>query len=407
MHVARSRVRWAAGAAVLSLVSAGCRRGPAAAAPVDAAAAPVVGVARVEPQTLRRTLRLAAEFKPFQEIAVDAKVAGYVKTMDVDVGDHVRAGQLLAVLEVPELQDQIAQAQAELGQGREGVLQARDIQAQAQANYRANHLDFTRLSSVATEQPGLVAQQEVDDARGKDQAAQAQVQGAQAALAAAQARLDEAQANLRRLQTLFAYTRIAAPFSGVITQRLADTGAMIQAGTTQAMPLVKLAQEDVLRLGIPVPESAVPLIHLGMPAQVGVQALGQAFAGKVARFADQISFDTRTMYTEVDVPNPAGKLVPGMYADVVLELDRRPNVLAVPVQALHRQAGGATVLVVNARRQIEIRTVQLGLETPDAVEVLSGLHEGEAVVVGGASLLQPGEVVTPKTIDLASAAAGN
>ncbi|MGH9483341.1 MAG: efflux RND transporter periplasmic adaptor subunit, partial [Terriglobales bacterium] len=237
-----------------------------------------------------------------------------------------------------------------------------------------------------------------------DQAASAQVDAAQAALAGAKQELAANQAAQQRVQTMFAYARITAPFAGVITNRYADTGAMIQAGTTQAMPVVRLAEEDVLRLGIPVPESVVPMVHIGTPAQVQVAALGRTFAGRVARFARQIDFDTRTMYTEIDVPNPQRLLVPGMYAYATLGLQQRRNVLAIPVQAVNRQAGSASVLVVTAQRQLATVPVRLGLETPDAVEVLSGLHEGDLVVVSGASLLRSGQAVAPMLVTLPTAA---
>ncbi|MGH9483403.1 MAG: efflux RND transporter periplasmic adaptor subunit, partial [Terriglobales bacterium] len=157
----------------LCAAMAGCGR--AGAPPVAAAAAPVVGVVQVGRRDLAQTLKLAAEFKPYQDIAVSAKVAGYLKTIYVDVGDHVQAGQLLAVLEVPELQDQLHQAQAAVEQSKEGVQRAQFLLQQAQATYEADHLGYTRLDGVMKTQPGLVAQQEVDDARGKDQAASAQV----------------------------------------------------------------------------------------------------------------------------------------------------------------------------------------------------------------------------------------
>ena len=383
----------------VSVAVAGCGRSGGA-PPVAAAAAPTVGVVAVAREPLSRSLKLSAAFKPYQDIAVNAKVAGYVKTIYVDVGDKVKAGELIAQLEIPELQDQINQENAAVAQSQENITRDQDLLAQAQANYQASHLAYTRLDEVMKTQPGLVAQQEVDDAQGKDQGARAQVDAAKAALAGAQSELAAAQAGRQRVQTMYAYSRITAPFAGVITQRFADTGAMIQAGTTQAMPVVRLAQNDLLRLGIPVPETVVPQIHIGMPATVQVPALGRDFDGKVARFADQITLDTRTMYTEIDVPNPSGVLVPGMYAFVTLDLADRADALAVPVQALNRGTGQTTVLVVNARHQVETRTVTLGLETPSAVEVTSGLQPGDLVVVSGGSLLQPGETVTPKTVTL-------
>ena len=166
------------------------------------------------------------------------------------------------------------------------------------------------------------------------------------------------------------YTRVTAPFAGVITKRYADTGSMIQAGTasqTQAMPLVQLSENSLLRLILPVPESAVPTVHIGQQVEVRVPTLNRSFPGQVARFADKLSLATRTMDTEVDVPNPTLVLIPGMYAEVNLTLDRRNAVLAVPVTAVdmdrRRRMPPARVMVVTPDNRVEIRKVELGLET--------------------------------------------
>jgi RND family efflux transporter MFP subunit len=208
------------------------------------------------------------------------------------------------------------------------------------------------------------------------------------------------------LRTLFAYARITAPFTGVITKRYADTGAMIQAGTasqTQAMPLVRLSQNDLLRLVIPVPESAVPKVHLGSAVEVRVPSLGKNFPGIVARFADRVDTETRTMHTEVDVPNPRLELVPGMYSYISIALDRKPNALAVPVQAVIRTNDKVTVYVVGPGNKLEERAVQVGIETADQVEILSGLQPNDLVVVGSRAQLRSGQAIQPKIVESAPA----
>ncbi|MGH9700628.1 MAG: efflux RND transporter periplasmic adaptor subunit, partial [Candidatus Acidiferrales bacterium] len=232
---------------------------------------------------------------------------------------------------------------------------------------------------------------------------------AKAALAAAQQQLQVAKANQERVRTLFAYAQITAPFTGVVTRRYADTGSMIQAGTssdTQSEPVVRLSQNDLLRLVIPVPESVVPEIHQGSPIQVTVPVLGKTFPGKVARFADQIDFATRTMHTEVDVPNPTLEMVPGMYAQVSITLNQKKNALAVPVQAIDRSGNGVTVMVVDASDTIQQRTVKLGIETPSDVEVISGLAENEVVVVGNRGQLRAGMKVQPRFASAAQTSGG-
>jgi RND family efflux transporter MFP subunit len=195
-----------------------------------------------------------------------------------------------------------------------------------------------------------------------------------------------------------AYSHITAPFAGVVTKRYADTGALIQAGTssnTQSMPVVQLAEWSRLRLVLPVPESAVPQIHLGSVVQVRVAALNRTFEGRVARFADALDPQTRTMETEIDVENRNGTLVDGMYAETSVILSQRNGVLTVPVQAVQRDRSGAAVWMVDHDR-IEERSVNLGEEGNERVEILSGLEENDQVVIGNRSALRPGEKVQPK-----------
>lgn len=366
---------------------------------------PVVGVSSATRQDLSRTLKLAAEFRPYQDVDLDAKVAGYVKSIYVDIGDHVRRGQLLAVLEVPELQDQVDQAQGMVRRSNQEIQSAQYELKRAEASYAAAHLQYTRLAEVTNTQPNLIAQQEIDDAQSKDLASQAQVEAAKSALAAAQDELGVAKANENRVQAMYSYTRITAPYTGIVTKRYADTGTMLQAGTTshtQAMPLVRLSQNDLLRLTIPVPESVVPGVYVGMAVQVQVPSLGKTYTGKVARFADQLDFSTRTMRTEIDVKNPQYELVPGMYAYATLVLEHERDVLTVPVQALDRQANQVSVLRVTRGHRLQRATVVLGLQTPDRVEVLSGLNKNDQVVVSARSQLNVGEVVQPKVVNLAA-----
>jgi RND family efflux transporter MFP subunit len=188
----------------------------------------------------------------------------------------------------------------------------------------------------------------------------------------------------------------------VITKRYADTGALIQAGTssnTQAMPLVRLAEFDRLRLVLPVPESAVPRIHVGTMVKVVVPALGRTFEGRVARLSDDLDRQTRTMETEIDVRNADDSLVAGMYAETVLELLRKDSALTVPVQAVARNGAVATVLVVGKDDRLEQRSVKIGLEGTRRLEILAGLENGERVVVGSRGELRVGEKVAPKAVE--------
>jgi len=392
------------------LVTGGCSHEEAGSA--EAAASNKVAnvaVTKVVRADLSQGLRIAAEFRPFQEIDVHAKVAGYVKHIDVDLGDRVKKGQTLAVLEVPELHDELNQAAAALRQSQQEVDQAQHELRRAQADYTVAHLTYTRLEEVMKTRPELIAQQDVDDAQGKNEAGEARVQGAKAGLAAAQEHFQEATANRERVQAMFDYTKLTAPFDGVVTWRYADTGAMVAAGTSserQALPVVKLSQNGLLRLDIPVPETNVPAVRLGKKVSVEVQALNKTFEGTVARFADKVDDATRTMMTEVDVPNPRLEIVPGMYAYVSFPVMEKKDALAVPIQAVSREGNKAVAYRVSRDNRIEILPLTIGIETRSQIEILSGLSEGDQVVVGNTSQLRQAQIVAPKIVELSEAEGG-
>ena len=396
--------------ALLFIVAAAClapscsRREPVEAGNPKETDIPVVAVAKVSTEDLSHGLVLTAEFKPYQEVDVMAKVAGFVKQINVDVGDRVKDGQLLATLEIPEMDDDLRRADAAVVRSRAEVTRAQDEQHRAESSYDIAHLSYQRLFAVSEKKPGLVAQQEIDEARSRELVAGAQVAASKSALAAAQEQVNVNLSDMQRVKTMMDYTRVTAPFAGVITRRYADKGSMIQAGTasqSQAMPLVKLSENSLLRLILPVPESAVPTVHIGQQVEVRVPTMNRSFPGKVERFADKLSLSTRTMDTEVDVTNPSLLLIPGMYAEVNLTLNERKAVLAVPMTAIDSQGGGTgQVMVVTPDQHVEVRKVQLGLETADKVEVRSGLKQGDLVVIGGRASLQPGEEVRPKVVTM-------
>jgi RND family efflux transporter MFP subunit len=369
----------------------------------NAQQAVTVGVTSVVKKTVSWQITLSSELVPFQEIDVYAKESGYVQKLDVDYGTHVKAGQVMAVLEIPELQAQLQQDEAEIKNAMNQVSRSDHELQRYNAQYNALHLEYTRLNQVFETQPGIVAQQEVDDAQGKDLAASSQVDAGKAALEAAQSQLAAAKAKLAHDQTLFDYAKITAPFAGVVTERYANLGTLVQAGTsssTQAMPIVRLSQDDLFRLVIPIPESYVRYIRIGDPVNVHVPSLNRTFPGKVARFSVDVRADTRTMHTEVDVPNPERVLMPGLYAEAGVALDEKANVPTVPLQAVSHQGNKTTVFVVNRDGGLEERTVELGLQTTTDAEVLAGLSEGEQVVVSDRSGLKPGQKVHPQAMSV-------
>ena len=406
MHIQRSHKFAIAGLLLACLIVAGVivkrarAGGPSGAATSanESDRIPYVAVAPVKRETIANSLSIAGQFMPYQNVELHAKVAGYIRQINVDIGDHVHKGQVLAVLEVPELVAQVDEAQAAVHHAEEEIQRSQSDVSRAQADHVALQANAERLVSTNKVRPGLIAQQELDDATAKDRASEAQVDSSKSALAAAQQELAVAKANQAHFVALSDYARITAPYDGVITWRFSDTGALVQAGTSSSsgLPVVTVAQVSVLRLRIPVPESLAAKVRTGDSADVLVQATGEHFTGKVARFTDSLDPSTRTEQVEIDVPNPNYHLQPGMYAEVHLSANARPDVLTVPVEAIKRSDNNTSVLVVNPDGRVEPRDVKLGVESPNRVEILAGLHEGEQVVVGNLGSYQAGEQVKPK-----------
>ena len=364
----------------------------------------VAAVVKVSRGKLGAPLTLAGAFKPFQDVDVHAKVAGYIKTIYVDVGSRVKEGQTLAVLEVPELAAELAGADAAVRRSKQEILRSQGDVERAKSAHVATHAMYERLKQAAQQKAGLVAQQEVDNAQAKDLEGEAQVSSAEAALNAAQQAFEVAEANAKQYAALSQYTRIVAPFTGVVTVRYADTGSLIAAGTassTQSTPVVRIAQISVLRLVLPIPESIAGEIRLNDPVKVHVQALNAEYVGKVSRFADALDPQTRTMETEIDFQNSDGRLLPGMYVQAIVAPPDSRDILAVPLEAveLGADASEGSVLLVNAKNMLEERKVKLGLQGSTRVEVREGLSEGERVVIGSRNEFRPGMKVTPKEID--------
>jgi RND family efflux transporter MFP subunit len=360
---------------------------------------PLVAVAAALPMDLERKETLAAEFRPYQIIDVHAKVAGYLKEIYVDVGDRVKKDQILAVLEVPELADELTRAKAASGRSDSEVQREREEVIRAERSHDAVHLIYTRLQGVAKTRPNLIAQQEIDDAMARDQVAEATISAAKAALASALQSVAVSKADIAKTETMNSYAKITAPFAGVITKRYADTGAMIPAGTastSNGLALVQLSENSRLRLVLPVPEAEVGKIHPGQTVQVRVKSLDRTFSGTITRFADSVNMATRTMDTQVDVPNPGLVLIPGMYAEADITIEKRPHTLSIPVEAVNGEGESATAYVVGPDHKISIQRIKIGLETPIRAEILSGLSANDLVIVGNRGQLTAGQIVEPK-----------
>ncbi|WP_420236102.1 efflux RND transporter periplasmic adaptor subunit [Telmatobacter bradus] len=377
--------------ALSCLVFTGCKKQqPSPANPVTAS------VAEVTRGDLSNTLTVAGEFQPYQEVELHAKVSGYIRRIRVDIGDQVKSGQVIATLEVPELNAQVAGTEAEVRHSKSEISRAQSGVELAKASHAALHAAYTRLAEAARVRPGLVAEQELDDSHAKDLDAEAKVNAARAALEAAQEQLGVSNADHQRVAALQGYSVVTAPFTGVITMRYADVGSLIQAGTTsntQSMPVVKLAQSDLLRLRMPVPEEDVPYITIGGTVAIKLQATGKIIPGKIIRFTRELTTATRTMLAEVDVPNPDLALSTGMTAETTIVLQQQKNVLTVPAGAILKGSEQPYVLIVDASNRVQKVPVTLGIQGPDRVEIVHGLNEHQTVIVSGQENYQPGQIV--------------
>jgi RND family efflux transporter MFP subunit len=344
---------------VLSCLSltilSGC--GPSAEGPSKASAPVPVQTVHPKRGEIARTVTLPTfRVLALQEATLYAKVSGYLKTLTVDKGDEVNEGQLLAEIEVPEL---IAD------------------QTQYRVESEVAHTNYQRMAEARQKAPDLVVPQTVDDLRGQ---------------------WEVAQAKLQRTQTLLQYSRIVAPFSGTITARFVDPGAFIPAATAGSTPqsaaLVTVMDYSRVRVQAFVPESEVPFIRNGLPAKVTLEELpGRAFQGSVTRFAHALDPETKTMLTEIEIPNPNGELRPGAYASVQLEVERKQNALLVPIQALLVEKAGTSVFTI-VEGKAKKTPVQVAFNDGVNAELASGLNPDQAVILLAKQTLNDGQPVS-------------
>lgn len=359
-------------------------------------------VATVHDESATTSITVPGVFQAYQDILVHAKVSGYIKHIYVDIGDRVHTGEVLAVLEVPELNAQVEAASARLSGDKYELQRTKNDVARAEAVHSALHSEYQRLKDAAAAQSGLIAQQELDDAQAKDLSSEANIDAAKSAYDAARDRLSQDQAELDRYKAMQAYSYVRAPFNGVVTYRYADTGSLIAAGTAEsknALPIVRLAQSDVLRLRMPVPASDADYMKVGGPVIVRVQATGETIQTKIVRFTRSLDRNTRTMLTEVDIPNPDLHLDPGMYASTTFPLKRNTDALMVPIDGIV-EGDQPYVLTVDENDRVVKKPVVLGIQGANYYQVLSGVQLGDRVIVGNQSDYQPGQKVTPSPVDL-------
>ncbi|MBI3303583.1 MAG: efflux RND transporter periplasmic adaptor subunit [Deltaproteobacteria bacterium] len=364
--------------ALLSITGCAESREASAQKTDDAHGALVPSVQVTEPrrEAISRTLTLPGSVEAFEKARLYAKVAGYLEKIHVDIGDRVTKGQVLAVLDIPEMAMEYAQAEAELAE-------AKAQHAKAQVDDALQKVVLERSKTLRARE--AITQQQLDEAQARGEVAAAEVR-------LAQARIDNVQAHLGKLKTLMEYARIKAPFDGIVTERFVDPGALIQVATSTSnvSPLVTVQRVDMVRVFVAVPEPDVPAVDRGDPATLVLSALPEKkFAGTVTRFASALDSSTRTMKVEVDLPNPEGLLRPGMYGNLTLNLETRAEAFTLPATALLTEKGKVFVYVVEdgQARKVEVTT---GIDNGIRVEITSGLQGHEEVIVAGANAVNNG-----------------
>lgn len=352
----------------------------------DAASAPVVNVRRVERADAVSTLLLPGNIQPIAEAPVMARATGYVRKRNADIGDRVAAGQVLAEIEAPELKQQVAQARAVAEQASSVVEQAQAALQQGRSNAGLARVTAERWNNLFSR--GAVSRQERDTYQAQFDSQQANVQALEKAVSAGRGNVAAVQANVARLEQLLAYQTVRAPFAGVITVRNVDAGALVNEGSTM---LFRIAQTDRLRTYVNVPQASAAQVRPGQRAELAIpDRPGRKFAGSVRRTSGALDPATRTLLVEIEVPNPGGALMPGMYAQVDLSLPRLDPPLVIPGDTLLVRPDGPQAAVVSPDGTVHFRRVALGRDFGDRVEVLSGLAEGDRLVVNPSDVVREG-----------------
>lgn len=372
--------------------------GRAASAPAAASSegeAVAVQAMRPERRDLLRQVVLPGSVEAFERVALYAKAAGYLKWIKVDIGDRVRKGEILAEIDVPEMASEYEAAAAEVARAEASLANAEAELQRARAEVGLKKLTYERLKGVREQEPDVLPQQNVDEAKAQYDVSLAMVTLAESKIRVARAEKAKAEASRTRVAALVEYAKIVAPFDGVVTARHVDPGALIQHALSQTnvLPVVTVSRVDTVRVRVDVAEPDVPLVKRGIAVAFKVRALpASVFEGTCTRFAGALDPRTRTMNTQIDFPNREGLLRPGMYGSVTLTLDKRENVLTVPPGALLLEGGKSYVFTVldGRAKRVAVRT---GSDDGIQVEITEGLTGSEHVIVTGRNAVKDGAPV--------------
>ncbi len=352
---------------------------------------PEVSVATATRGSANGNLVLPGNIQAVTEAPILARAEGFVLQRFVDIGDRVTTGQLLAEIEAPEMDQQVRQAQASLQQAQADLERATASLEQGKANQALAKVTAERWSNLAGR--GVVSRQENDQYQAQYQAQTANVRALDRAVAASKSSVGASEANVARLTDMQSYLKVRAPFAGVITLRNVDVGAMVNTGNTL---LFRIAQTNLLRTYVNVPQFSTSDVHVGQTATLSTQDLPERkFPGKVARTASALDPASRTLLVEIQVPNPDGKLLPGMYVQVDLNLPRKDPPVLIPSDTLVVRPGGTMVALVGADNVVHFQHITAGRDFGERIEVLAGLNDGQKVIVNPNDSVQEGVKVHP------------
>lgn len=358
---------------------------------------PVVNTVILKVQDGQNELSLPASMQAIQEAPIYARIDGYLKIRGVDIGDHLKAGTVMAEIEAPEVDQQVAQVQATLAHAEAALAQAKAAQKQADTRMQLAKVTVDRWKQLVTK--GVVSKQDGDDKQGAYDGAVADLDAAAANVTAAIADINAQKANLARMEQMRSFEKVVAPFDGVVTARNVDPGTLITAGSaSDKRELFRMAKEGELRIFVQVPQSYSAAIHTGENAVIRVNEFqGKQFPGKIVRTSESLDPSTRTLLTEIHIPNPNHMLRPGMFSSVKFTLDRTVKSILAPAGVMLFNAAGPQVVIVRPDQKLHFQKVTPGRDYGSTIELVGGVNPGDQAVLNPTDDLSEGMKVEVKT----------
>lgn len=359
----------------------------------ESAKLPVVRITKVKRAEGSADLELPADLQALIESPIYARVEGYISKRNVDIGWKVKKGQVLVELETPELDQQLRQARAAVSQSAAAMKQAEATLAQSKAALKLAQITTERWKKLAAE--GVSSKQEADEKEATYNVRQAETEAAAANVASVQEARRAAEANLNRLEELKSFSKLPAPFDGIITYRNPDIGTLISAGAGQK-EMFRVADISTIRVFVNIPQAYVNDVRPGVPAKLRIDELNRTIDVKVGGIANALDMTTRTMLAVIRIPNPDGSLMPGMFSRVLLKLPNPPSILSVPADTVVSRNEGTFVAVVKPDRRIQFRKISISRDTGVSVEVNQGVSEGDVLVMNPNDEIRDGVMVDMK-----------